>query len=388
MQPDGVWRIRSTYSGSRQFLPLARISTNVTKLKEAIIMRRRTYLILPILVIMLCILSFENAAAEKNKPLRVITTLSDYAVLTRIIGGDRVNVDSIVYSVQDPHHIRPKPSFVQMVKEADVLIGTGLDLEMWLPTVINKSGNKKVRSGEIGYVAVSQGIELVEKPKVISQIEGDVHIFGNPHLTTSPINTKKIARNITIGLIKNDPEGKDSYEENLKKLHDEIDICMFGEELVKLLGGPTLCRLAQQDKLIDFLEKNKFQDKPLIDKLDGWMGKMLPLRGMPVVVYHKNWSYFLKLFGLEEAGSIETKPGIPPSLKHVTELVNMMRERDIHIILAANYFDEQKVRIVADRTGAKAVIAPLFVGGAPEVDDYFKLVDYWTDGLIKAAEGS
>ncbi len=351
-------------------------------------MRRRTYLILPILVIMLCILSFENAAAEKNKPLRVITTLSDYAVLTRIIGGDRVNVDSIVYSVQDPHHIRPKPSFVQMVKEADVLIGTGLDLEMWLPTVINKSGNKKVRSGEIGYVAVSQGIELVEKPKVISQIEGDVHIFGNPHLTTSPINTKKIARNITIGLIKNDPEGKDSYEENLKKLHDEIDICMFGEELVKLLGGPTLCRLAQQDKLIDFLEKNKFQDKPLIDKLDGWMGKMLPLRGMPVVVYHKNWSYFLKLFGLEEAGSIETKPGIPPSLKHVTELVNMMRERDIHIILAANYFDEQKVRIVADRTGAKAVIAPLFVGGAPEVDDYFKLVDYWTDGLIKAAEGS
>jgi len=349
-------------------------------------MKRRSYLILPILVIVLCILLFENAAAEKNKPLRVITTLSDYAVLTRIIGGDRVYVDSIVYSVQDPHHIRPKPSFVQMVKEADVLIGTGLDLEMWLPTVINKSGNKKVRSGEIGYVAVSQGIELVEKPKVVSQIEGDVHIYGNPHLTTSPINTKKIARNITIGLIKNDPEGKDFYEENLKKLNDEIDMRLFGEELVKLLGGPTLCRLAQQDKLIDFLKENKFQGQPLIDKLDGWMGKMLPLREMPIVVYHKNWSYLLKLFGLEEAGTIETKPGIPPSLKHVTELVNMMRERNIHIILAANYFDEQKVRIVADRTGAKAVIAPLFVGGAPDIDDYFKLVDYWTDGLIKAAE--
>jgi len=275
-----------------------------------------------------------------------------------------------------------------MVKEADVLISTGLDLEMWLPTVINKSGNKQVRSGEVGYVAVSQGVALVEKPRVISQIEGDVHIFGNPHLTTSPINAKKIARNITIGLIKNDPEGKDFYEENLKKLHDEIDIRLFGEELVKLLGGHTLCRLAQQDKLIEFLKENKFQDKPLIDKLDGWMGKMLPLRGMPVVVYHKNWSYLLRLFGLEEAGTIETKPGIPPSLKHVTKLVNMMRERDIRIILAANYFDEQKVRIVADRTGAKAVVAPLFVGGAPGIDDYFQLVDYWTDRLIGAAEGS
>ena len=351
-------------------------------------MNRRTCLTLTILVIALCVLSSENAAAKENKPLRVITTLSDYAVLTRVIGGDRVSVDSIVYSVQDPHHIRPKPSFVQMVKDADVLISTGLDLEMWLPTVINKSGNRKVRSGENGYVAVSQGIELVEKPKVISQIEGDVHIFGNPHLTTSPINTKKIARNITIGLIKNDPEGKNFYEENLKKLHDEIDKCMFGEELVKLLGGHTLCRLAQQDKLIDFLKENKFQGKPLIDKLDGWMGKMLPLREMPVVVYHKNWSYLLRLFGLEEAGTIETKPGIPPSLKHVTNLVNMMQERDIRIILAANYFDEQKVRTVADRTGAKAIIAPLFVGGAPDLDDYFKLVDYWTEGLLQAAKGS
>ena len=350
-------------------------------------MRRRTFLI-SIILVALAFCPSEKAAAEKSTRLRVVTTLSDYAVLTRAIGGDRVSVDSIVHSVQDPHHIRPKPSFVQMVKEADVLIATGLDLEMWLPTVINKSGNKQVRSGEIGYVAVSQGIGLVEKPKVVSQIEGDVHIFGNPHLNTSPINTKKIARNIAIGLIKNDPEGKDIYEENLKKLHDEIDIHMFGEELVKLLGGHTLCRLAQQNKLIDFLQKNKFQGKLLIDKLDGWMGKMLPLREMPVVVYHKNWSYLLKLFGLEEAGTIETKPGIPPSLKHVTKLVNMMRKRDIHIILAANYFDEQKVRTVADRTGAKAVIAPLFVGGAPDVDDYFKLVDYWTDGLIQAAKGS
>ncbi|MCK4793096.1 MAG: zinc ABC transporter substrate-binding protein [Desulfobacteraceae bacterium] len=351
-------------------------------------MRKRTCLILSILVA-LTFFSFENgAAAEKNTRLRVITTLSDYAALTRIIGGDRISVDSIVHSVQDPHHIRPKPSFVQMVRDADVLISTGLDLEMWLPTVINKSGNKQVVSGEIGYVAVSQGIKLVEIPKVISQIEGDVHIFGNPHLNTSPINTKKIARNIAIGLIKNDPEGKDIYEENLKKLHDEMDIRMFGEELVKLLGGNTLCRLAQQNKLIEFLQQNKFQGKPLIDKLGGWMKKMLPLRGKPIIVYHKNWSYFIELFGLEEAGSIETKPGIPPSLKHVTKLVNMMRKRDIRIILAANYFDEQKVRTVADRTGAKAVVVPLFVGGAPGIDDYFELVDYWTDGLIRAAEGS
>jgi len=348
-------------------------------------MRRRTCLILSILVFALGILSFENAAAEKKGALRVVTTLADYGLFAETIGGDRVSVDYIVHGIQDPHHIRPKPSFVTMVKNADLLIATGLDLEMWLPTVVNKSGNRRVRSGEVGYVAVAQGIELVEIPKVISQIEGDVHIFGNPHITCSPINMKKIARNIAIGLIKNDPEGKDFYEENLKKLHEEIDKRLFGEELVKLLGGHTLCRLAQQGKLINFLRKNKFQGKPLIDKLGGWMKKLLPLRGERVVVYHLNWSYFLRLFGLEQVATMESKPGIPPSPKHLANVIKLMRERKVGIILAAKYFDERKVRMVADRTGAEPVLVPLYIGAVPGTDDYFKLMDYWTDGLLNAA---
>jgi zinc/manganese transport system substrate-binding protein len=358
-------------------------------------MNKKTFFILTVAVALIAVLCLHDTGDARERrqmrnrrrgQLQVVTTLSDYAVLARTIGGDRVAVDSIVHSVQDPHHIRPKPSFVHMVMKADVLIATGLDLELWLPTVVNSSGNKHVRSGENGYVAVSQGISLVEKPKVISQIEGDVHVFGNPHITTSPINTKQVAWNITTGLIKNDPQSKAYYEANLKELHDELDKCLFGEELVKLLGGDTLCRMAEKGNLIEFLQQNKLQGKPLIDKLDGWMGKMLPLRGAPVVVYHKNWSYFLKLFGLEEAATIESKPGIPPSAKHVTNLVQMMHDDKIRIILAANYFDEHKVRTIADRTGAEAVIVPLFVGGVPGTETYVQLVDYWTNGLLKAAE--
>jgi len=356
-------------------------------------MFRRTFFTLTVAALLASALCLNGAEARQRArqrtrrrgQLQVVTTLSDYAVLVKMIGGERVEVESIVHSVQDPHHIRPKPSFVQMVMKADVLIATGLDLEMWLPTVVNRSGNKHVRSGEIGYVAVSQGIDLVEKPKVISQIEGDVHVFGNPHITTSPINTKQVAWNIATGLIKNDPEGKAYYEANLKKLQDELDNRLFGEELVKMLGGDTLCRLAVQGKLIDFLTENKLQGKPLVDRLGGWMGKMLPLRSTPVVVYHKNWSYFLQLFGLEEAATIESKPGIPPSARSVTQLVQTMHDEKIRIILAANYFDEHKVKTVADRTGAEAVIVPLFVGGTPRTDTYFKLFDYWVNGLVEAA---
>jgi zinc/manganese transport system substrate-binding protein len=318
--------------------------------------------------------------------LNVVTTLPDFASLARMIAEDRIEVQSIVHSVQNPHQIRPKPSFVTMVRDADLLIATGLDLEMWLPTVVDKSGNTKVRSGEMGYVAVSHGMELIEIPEVVSQSEGDVHIFGNPHFTCSPINAKAIARNITTGLIKNDPDGKEFYEANLKKVRDEIDRRLFGEELVKLIGGDALCRLADQDKLIDFLKANEYQGKPLIESLGGWMGKMLPLRGKPVVVYHKNWSYLIRLFGLKEMGTIELKPGIPPSPRHVTELVTMMKEQNIKIIIAANYFDKRKVETVAERTGAKALISPLFVGGVPGTEDYFGLVDYWTDTLVRVAQ--
>jgi len=325
--------------------------------------------------------------SEAAKPLRVVATLPDYAALARRIGGDRITVESIVHPVQDPHHLRPKPSFVHMVMNADMVISTGLDLEMWLPTVINKSDNKRIRSGEIGYVAVSHGLKLLEKPQVLSQAEGDVHIYGNPHIMCSPIKARHVVRNIATGLIKNDPEYKEFFEQNLKELQYELDGRLFGEELVKMLGGATLCKLAEEHKLIDFLKTKSFQGKPLIDRLGGWMGKMLPLRGKPIVVYHKNWSYLIDLFGLEEAATIESKPGIPPSPKHVTKLIEMMRDRNIRIVLAANYFDRQKVKTIADRTGAQAIVTPLFVGGAEGTDDYFKLVDYWVNKLAAAGAG-
>ena len=339
--------------------------------------------ILPILGLILVFLT-TNVYAEKS--LNVVTTLPDYAFFAKEIGGDRVSVKAIVGGDQDAHFIRPKPSFATALRNADVLVATGLDLELWVQTVIDNSGNGKIRSGQVGYVSAATGMNLLEKPKTMSRAEGGVHIYGNPHVTCSPIQMKVAARNIATGLIKNDPEGKEIYLQNLKQLHNRIDESLFGKKLVEILGGNTLCSLAEQDRLIPFLQEQKFEDKTLIEYLDGWMGKMLPLRGTPIVTYHKNWIYFVKLFGLEEAGTVEPKPGIPPSAKHVSDLINLMKERNIRIILAANYFDEQQVRTVASRTGAEAVIVPIYVGGANGTEDYFKLVDFWVDSLLKAAE--
>jgi len=339
--------------------------------------------ILPILGLLLVFLT-TNVYAETV--LNVVTTLPDYAFFAKEIGGDRVSVKAIVRGDQDAHFIRPKPSFATALRKADVFVATGLDLELWAQTVIDNSGNGRIRSGQVGYVSAATGMKLLEKPKTMSRAEGGVHVYGNPHVTCSPIQMKVAARNITTGLIKNDPKGKKLYLQNLKGLHNRIDERLFGKNLVEMLGGDTLCSLAEQGKLIPFLQEQKFEGKPLIEYLSGWLGKMLPLRGTPIVTYHKNWIYFVKLFGLEEAGTVEPKPGIPPSPKHVTSLINLMKERNIGIILAANYFDEQKIKTVATRTNAEAVIVPIYTGGVEGTDNYFKLVDYWVDGLLKAAE--
>ena len=339
-----------------------------------------------ILLIPGLILVFLTTSVHAQTPLNVVTTLPDYAFFAKEIGGDRVSVKAIVRGDQDAHFIRPKPSFATALRNADVFVATGLDLELWAQTVIDNSGNGKIRSGQIGYVSAATGMNLLEKPKLVSRIEGGVHLYGNPHVTCSPIQMKIAARNIATGLIKNDPQGKKIYLQNLTQLHNKIDECLFGKKLVEMLGSDTLCTLAEQDKLIPFLQEQQFEGKPLIGYLGGWMGKMLPLRGTPIVTYHKNWIYFVRLFGLEETGTVEPKPGIPPSPKHVTSLINLMKERNIGIILAANYFDEQKIKTVATRTNAEAVIVPIYTGGAEGTEDYFKLVDYWVDGLLKAAE--
>ncbi len=332
------------------------------------------------------VLIFSTTNLYAKTYLHVVTTLPDYAFFADEIGGDRVSVKSIVRGDQDAHFIRPRPSFATALRKADIFVATGLDLELWSQTVIDNSGNSKIRSGQPGYVSASTGMNLLEKPKTMSRAEGGVHIYGNPHVTCSPIQMKVAARNIATGFIKNDPEGKGTYLQNLNKLHKKIDERLFGKKLVEMLGGETLCGLAEQGKLIPFLQEQQFEGKPLIGYLGGWLGKMLPLRGMPIVTYHKNWIYFVKLFSLEEAGTVEPKPGIPPSPRHVTSLINLMKERNIGIIFAANYFDKQKIKTVAARTNAEAVIVPLYVGGAPGTDDYFKLVDHWVEGLLNAAK--
>jgi zinc/manganese transport system substrate-binding protein len=326
------------------------------------------------------------AAAEK---LVVVTTLPDYAWVAKEIGGEHIESHAIAKGNQDAHFVRPRPSYTVLMKNADLFVSTGLDLELWVPTLLDAAGNGNILEGQPGYVAAWPGIELLEVPATLSRSEGGVHVYGNPHIQTDPLNMISVAKNILAGLKKIDPANSEIYEEREMALEDRLHRRLFGDDLVELLGGETLARMAASGKLWTFLESKEYprgSGTLLLDRLGGWLKQAEPMRGRKIIGYHKNWIYFGNRFGLDFVGYIEPKPSIPPTPRHVETIINLIRDQGIKVILTANYFDPAKPQVIADRTGAMVVIVPLGSGGEPGLDTYEDLVDAWITRLVAAFE--
>ena len=181
-----------------------------------------------------------------------------------------------------------------------------------------------------------------------------------------------------------DPAGTATYEANLARFQRRIDEAVYGAELVDLLGSELLDPLARQGKLMDWLAGQELSGRPLIEKLGGWLARGNSFRGERILAYHKNWVYFTDLFGLQVMGYVERKPGIPPSARHVHDLVQQVERDGIRILLAASYFSSRQIGLIAERTGCETVQVPL---GPAEVtaESYIELVDSWVDRLATAA---
>ena len=346
---------------------------------------RAPFIVIPIALCLVGTVAAQEAA--RAEPLKVVTSLTDYAWAAEQIGGEHVEVSSIARGNQDAHFVRPRPSYGAAMRDADLFVTTGLDLELWVPTLLDAAGNPRILEGAPGYVSAFTGIDLMDIPASPLRSEGDVHIYGNPHIHVDPLNMVFVARNILAGLQKVDPARADYYEERERALEDLLHRRLFGDELVDLLGGETLARLARSDKLHSFLESREYpkgSGRKLIDRLGGWLKAAEPLRGRKIIGYHKNWIYFTNRFGLEVAGYIEPKPGIPPTPRHVEVILDLIRDQDIRVILSANYFDPAKPMTIAERTGATAVVVPLSTGGEAGVDSYDLLVDTWIGRLREA----
>ncbi len=279
------------------------------------------------------------------KKLNVVTSTTDLAALAQEVGGDKINVDAIAKGYQDPPFVEAKPSFLLKLRNADLLISVGLQLEIgWLPPLITQSGNPRVQVGANGYLDASQFAEILEKPTgVVTRAMGDVHPLGNPHYWLDPDNGRRVAKGIADKLGQLDPQDSAYFQQRFQDFNQ---------------------RLAAAEK--------------------NWNAQMAPYRGRKVISYHNSWSNFAKHFGLDVAGYIEPRPGIPPTPQHTLEIINLMKRENIKLELIEPYFDLKTPNSIARETGGKVLVLLPSVGGEKGVDTYFKLFDYDIALLTKA----
>lgn len=295
------------------------------------------------LLISILILAASTAAAHAK--LNVVTSSQDLASIVKEVGGDRVSATSIARGYQDPHFVEAKPSFLLQLRKADLLVVVGMELEIgWLPPLIDQSRNATIRPGAPGYLDVSRGVEILDRPTgAVNRSMGDVHPLGNPHYWLDPGNAIRIAMQVE------------------KKL----------EELVP--GDAALFR-----KNLDNFKKR------MNEANQRWTKQLAPYRGAKIVTYHNSWPNFARRYGLNVVGYVEPKPGVPPSPSHTLALINLMKREKVKVILVEPYFDLKTPQSVADRAGAKVLVMYPSVLGRPELTDYFKLFDRNVSELIKA----
>jgi len=327
-------------------------------------------------------LALAASLAGPPNPIKVVTSLTTYGAIAREITGDRATVTSIAQGDEDPHFVQPRPSFVALLRDADLFVTTGMDLELWVPALLDRAGNAAVREGGRGYVAAFQGIHVLEVPTSLSRAQGDIHVDGNPHIHTDPVNAIMIARNILAGLQRVDAANGPYYQQREQDFETRILRATVGDDLVRILTQATVLDLLRNDQFLTFIQR-PYQGQPLASRLGGWMQQAAAFRGRPMVCYHKEWAYFSHRYGVECIEYIEAKPGIPPTPRHVQEVIALMRDRHIPVLFASNYFDRDQIREVADRTGATAVIVPENTHGAPGVDTYFDLMNTWVSQLVQ-----
>ncbi|PYJ34098.1 MAG: zinc ABC transporter substrate-binding protein, partial [Verrucomicrobia bacterium] len=202
-----------------------------------------------ILLLLLAILTCSLSAHAK---INVVATLPDFGSLAREIGGDKINLTVLAKATEDPHFVDARPSFVVSLRNADVLIDGGAELELgWLPPLLQNARNPKIEIGKPGRVQASQGIRLMNVPTNVTRAAGDVHALGNPHFTVDPIIAKAIAQHIAQSFSALDPANAAFYEANNKKFEAAINA-----------------------------------------KLQEWGTALLPFKGQHVVAYHDSWPYF------------------------------------------------------------------------------------------------
>ncbi|MEN3355931.1 MAG: zinc/manganese transport system substrate-binding protein [Betaproteobacteria bacterium] len=267
--------------------------------------------------------------------LNVFACEPEWAALVKELGGDKVDVYSAVTPLQDPHRLEARPSLIARARNADLMVCTGAELEVgWAPLLLAQSANPKIQVGRPGYFEAAMQVPLIEIPTRVDRSLGDVHPAGNPHLHLHPANIARVALALSERMAQIDVAEAASYRERAKS----------------------------------FLER--WQQATV-----RWEKEGAPLKGLPLVVYHKDMSYLIRWLGMREVGSLEPKPGLPPTTAHLSDLLAQLGKDPAKLVVRSAYNDPRAAEFIAQRAKIPSVMLPYTVGGTAGAKDLFGLYD-------------
>lgn len=270
------------------------------------------------------ILIFWSSCAFSS-PLKVTTTLPDWADLAREIGGSEVQAESLLSGDEDPHFLDASPYFIKKVMGSDLILSSGLGLEIgWLPKVLARSGKKSLQPGGEGYFELGSVIDVLEKPtQKFDRSQGDVHGQGNPHFNISPCALLQAGKGLADRLSKIRPEKKEFFQANFKS---------WSERTQKLK-----------------------------DELQSEIQERWPKSTPHFMEYHKEFVYFWKCYDLRSIGSIEALPGVPPSAPLLLQAAQRAKKENVVLAIASLQSSEKHIEKFHQLSGIPTIKVPTMV---------------------------
>lgn len=276
--------------------------------------------------------------------LNVLSCEAEWAALAAELGGDRVRANSATAGTQDPHRIEARPSLIAKVRNADLLICTGLDLEAgWLPILLRQSGNPRIQPGQPGHFMAGLLVPRLEVPSQLDRSRGDVHSYGNPHIQLDPHNIAIVAKGLSERLALLDPENTAIYQQRYR----------------------------------DFAARWNAA-------IEQWERRGAPLAKLGVISHHKDMVYLIDWLDMRELGTLEPKPGLEPSSAHLAALLRRLRQEPARMVLRTPYQSERASAWLAEKAGIPAVMLPNTVGGTQAASDLFALFEDILARLLEA----
>ena len=291
-------------------------------------------------------LAMAGVTGTASAALNVFACEPEWGALVTELADDRTKVFNATTAFQDVHRVEPRPSLIAAMRRADLVICTGASLEMgWLPLLLAQSGNAKVQPGQPGYLEASGLVAKLEVPTVLDRSLGDLHPEGIPHVQLDPRNIGVIAIVVAQQLGSIDPGGAAVYDQ----------------------------------RLADFL--SRWEQARV-----RWEKQALPLKGLRVIQREKDFVYLFAWLGIEQAGMLEPKPGVGPSISHLAGLLARQRAQPSDLIVYAPYQDPRASEWLAERAKIPSLVLSTTVGGTPEAKDLFGIFDAAVMRLLTAAD--